>query len=109
MCLHNRLITQLGGKIAPALWVAAKKAPLSVVRCLFGVTKLLSSRLDWRFFSHNSNDSISFNGIHVTVSLCDSRYCDKSGIGRQGVFSISELLLLLLKLCQTRHGMRRVV
>jgi hypothetical protein len=47
------MITPLGGKIAPALRVAPEKAPLVVARLLFGITKLHSSRLDWRFFSHN--------------------------------------------------------
>jgi hypothetical protein len=47
------MIMPLGGKIAPALRVAPEKASLVVARRLFGVTKLLSSRLDWRFFRHN--------------------------------------------------------
>ena len=34
----------------------ARKAPLGVARRLFGMTKLLSSRLDWRFFRLNSGD-----------------------------------------------------
>ena len=67
----------LGGKIVPALMfrmygmpflqeqktarVAAKIAPLSVVRRLFGTTKLLSSRLDCHYFSHNSGYVISVN------------------------------------------------
>jgi len=33
--------------------VAPEKAPLIVARRSFGVTKLLSSRLDWCFFRHN--------------------------------------------------------
>jgi len=48
------MITQLGRKIAPALWVVPEKAPYCVIRRSFGVTKLLSSRLAWHFFSFNS-------------------------------------------------------
>jgi len=44
----------VGGKMAPALRVAFEKTPLRVARRLFGTTKLLSSRLDWRFFKSNS-------------------------------------------------------
>ncbi|AKH69281.1 hypothetical protein IMCC21906_01604 [Spongiibacter sp. IMCC21906] len=47
--------------MAPALRVEAKKAPLCVARRLFGMTKLLSSRRDWRFFSLNSDNPISVN------------------------------------------------
>jgi len=46
--------TQWGGKMGPALRVASEKAPRCVARRLFGVTKLRSSRLDWRFFRRNS-------------------------------------------------------
>ncbi|MEW8544331.1 MAG: hypothetical protein AB2693_12425 [Candidatus Thiodiazotropha sp.] len=53
------MITPLGEKIAPALRVASEKAPLGVARCSFGITKLLSSRLDWRFFRRNRADRIS--------------------------------------------------
>jgi hypothetical protein len=35
---------------APALRVAPEKAPLGVARRSFGMTKLHSSRLDWRLF-----------------------------------------------------------
>ena len=59
--LHERMITQLGGKIAPALRVEPEKSPLCVARRSFGVTKHLSLRLDWRFFSLNRVDSISVN------------------------------------------------
>ncbi|MCW4345205.1 MAG: hypothetical protein N0E48_17880 [Candidatus Thiodiazotropha endolucinida] len=59
--LHKRMITPLGGKIAPALRVAPEKAPLGVARRSFGITKPLSSRLDWRFFRHNRADWISVN------------------------------------------------
>ena len=60
------LITQLVAlsidkKVVPALRVVAPKAPLCVARRSFGITKLHSSRLDWRFFSHNSDDSNSVN------------------------------------------------
>ncbi|MCW4343884.1 MAG: hypothetical protein N0E48_11080 [Candidatus Thiodiazotropha endolucinida] len=55
------MITPLGGKIAPALRVAPEKAPLGVACRSFGVTKPLSSRLDWRFFRHNRADWISVN------------------------------------------------
>jgi hypothetical protein len=55
------MITQLGGEIAPALRVEPEKSPLCVVRRSFGVTKHLSSRLDWRFFRLNRVDSISVN------------------------------------------------
>jgi hypothetical protein len=48
--LHKRLITPPDAKTAPALRVAPEKAPLIVARRSFGITKLLSSRLDWRFF-----------------------------------------------------------
>ena len=47
--------------MAPALRVEAKKAPLCVARHLFGITKPRFSRLDGRFFSHNSGNSISDN------------------------------------------------
>ena len=47
--LHKRMITPLGSKIASALRVASENVPLSVARHLFGITKLLSSRLDWHF------------------------------------------------------------
>ena len=57
--LHERMITQLGGKIAPALRVEPEKAPLCVARRSFGVTKCLSSCLDWRFFRLNRADPIS--------------------------------------------------
>ena len=67
--------------MAPALWVVAKKTPLVVARHLFRVTtnmpgaylranpegvrckdipnNLGSSRLNWCFFSHNSDHLIS--------------------------------------------------
>jgi len=50
--LHERVITQLGKKMGPAsfsttIGVESNNSPLSVARRLFGVTKLLSSRLDW--------------------------------------------------------------
>ncbi len=77
MNLNERVTTQLGGKMAPALRVAAKKAPLGVayrdvgqVRKQeavsfaprsFGTTKPRSARLDWRFFSHNADNPISVN------------------------------------------------
>ncbi|VAW41635.1 hypothetical protein MNBD_CHLOROFLEXI01-503, partial [hydrothermal vent metagenome] len=55
--LHKRLTTPQGGKSGPALRVASEKAPLGVARRLFGVTKLLSSCLDWRFFRRNSDEN----------------------------------------------------
>ncbi len=55
------LTTPLGGKMAPALRVEAKKAPLCVAPHYFGTTKARSPRLDWRFFSHNAGDPISVN------------------------------------------------
>ena len=58
---HKRPITQLGAKRAPALRVAAVKAPLVVAHRSFRMTKLLSSRLNWRFYSHNRVLSISVN------------------------------------------------
>ena len=67
--LHKRLITQLEGKMAPALRVAAKKAPLGVASHLFGMTKLHSSRLEWQFFSHNSGDSINVNRPHLLLGF----------------------------------------
>ncbi|HBR96766.1 MAG TPA: hypothetical protein DD979_05245, partial [Gammaproteobacteria bacterium] len=53
--LHERWLTRLGGKIIAALRVAPKKAPLGVAPRSFGTTKRRSSRLDWRFFRHNSD------------------------------------------------------
>ena len=71
MILYKRLLTQLDGKMGPALRVAPETAPLGVARCLFGTTKLRASRLayrdvgkgreqgggsfDWHFFRGNSN------------------------------------------------------
>ena len=52
--LHERIITPLGEKTGPALRVEPEKAPYCVVRRSFGITKLLSSRLAWRFFRLNS-------------------------------------------------------
>jgi len=52
---NKRLITLLDGKSGSALWVAPEKTPLSMIRCLFGITKLRASRLDWRFFRCNSD------------------------------------------------------
>jgi hypothetical protein len=49
--LHKRLTTPPGAKIAPALRVVAEKASIGVARRLFRMAKLLSSRLDRRFFS----------------------------------------------------------
>jgi len=46
----------LKAKIVPALRVEPEKAPLGGARRLFGMTKLLSSRLDWRFFRLNSGE-----------------------------------------------------
>ncbi|MCW4345117.1 MAG: hypothetical protein N0E48_17435 [Candidatus Thiodiazotropha endolucinida] len=53
------MITPLGEKIAPALRGAPEKAPLGIARRSFGTTKLLSSRLDWRFFRGNRANWIS--------------------------------------------------
>ena len=79
------MITPLGGKIAPALRVAPEKAPLGVTnmdvgkgreqdavsfaRRSFGITKLLSSRLDWRFFRRNRAHWITVNRpfLHTTL------------------------------------------
>ncbi len=77
MTLNERVTTQLGEKIAPALRVVAKKGPLGVAYMdvgqgreqdagsfalrLFGATKLRSARLDWPFFSHNADNPISVN------------------------------------------------
>lgn len=58
---HKRLITPLDRKMALALRVAAKKPALGVARCLFGMTKLHSSRLDCWVFSRNSLISVSVN------------------------------------------------
>ena len=55
------MTTQPGGKMAPSLGVVAEKVPLVVARRSFGFTKLLSSRLDWRIFSHNSDDPSGVN------------------------------------------------
>ncbi len=67
--LNKRLITQLTGKMDPALRVAPAKlpirAPLCVTRYSFGTTKPRASCLDWRpywqFGRGNSNDSNSVN------------------------------------------------
>ncbi|MCU7854077.1 MAG: hypothetical protein KZQ80_17920, partial [Candidatus Thiodiazotropha sp. (ex Monitilora ramsayi)] len=59
--LHERMITPLGAKTAPALWVEPEKAPLGVTRRSFGTTKPHSSRLDWRFFRRNRAHWISVN------------------------------------------------
>ncbi len=61
MILHERLRTQLGAKMAPALRVEAKKPPLVVARLSFGMTKQRSSRLNWRLFSHNIGNKNSVN------------------------------------------------
>ena len=67
--LNKRISTQLEAKMAPALRVVAKKALLRVARHSFGVTKPHSSRLDERFFSHNSDNSISdIRSQHVALS-----------------------------------------
>ena len=58
--LQKRLLSQLYGKIVLSLRVESKKTPLGVARLSFRITKLLSSRLDWRSFRLNSDDS---NGI----------------------------------------------
>jgi len=50
-----------GGKIGPALRVASETAPLGVARRLFGMTKLLSSRLDCRCFRGNKYHVHSVN------------------------------------------------
>jgi hypothetical protein len=50
------MITQLEGKIAPALRVEPENAPLGGARRLFGMTKPRSSRLDWRIFKFNSGE-----------------------------------------------------
>jgi hypothetical protein len=73
--LNKRLITQLSGKMAPALRVAPAKSqetwlPLSVTRYSFGhvlseLAKLRASCLDWQPEllpgRRNSNDSNSVN------------------------------------------------
>ena len=72
--LNKRLITQLSGKMAPALRIAPailpNWAPLCVTRCSFGhyifeVAKSRASSLDWRpspqFGRGNSKDSNSVN------------------------------------------------
>jgi hypothetical protein len=48
--------TLLKAKRVPALRVEPEKTSLCVARRLFGMTKLLSSRLDWRFFRLNSDE-----------------------------------------------------
>ena len=50
-----------GWENSPALRVVAKLAPLFVARRLFGVTKLLSSRLNWHLFSNNRINLSSIN------------------------------------------------
>ena len=44
--------------MVPALRVVAKKPPLGVARRSFGMTKPRFSRLDWWFFTRNSDDRI---------------------------------------------------
>ncbi|MEL0586460.1 MAG: hypothetical protein AAES65_16450 [Candidatus Thiodiazotropha sp. (ex. Lucinoma kazani)] len=70
MTLHERMLTPLEGKIAPALRVTPEKAPLGVARRSFGSTKplplrpeesALEVRLDWRFFRRNRANWISVN------------------------------------------------
>lgn len=61
MTLNERVTTQLGGKIAPALRVVAKCGPLGVAHRLFGMTKPYSARLDWSVFRHNADNQI---GVH---------------------------------------------
>lgn len=65
--LHKRLITKLSEKIALALRVEAKISPLCVTRCLFGMTKLRASRLDWSNFSFNRGGFIAVNRPNYLV------------------------------------------
>ena len=63
--LNKRLITQLSGKMGPALRVAPEKMLLCVTRYSFGMTKPRASCLDWHpeqlLGRHNINDSNSVN------------------------------------------------
>jgi hypothetical protein len=64
--LNKRLITQLTGKMDPALLVTPEKVPLCVTRYSFGHdltdgAKPRASCLGWHFFRGNSNDSNSVN------------------------------------------------
>ena len=77
MNLYKRVLTQLAGKMGPALRVVSETAPLGVARCSFGTTKHLASRLayryigkgrehgsgslDWRCFRDNINNLIHVN------------------------------------------------
>jgi len=54
--LHHRLTTMLRENMDPARRVATGQSPLVVARRLFRLTKLRSSRLDWRLATHNGGD-----------------------------------------------------
>ena len=67
--LKKRLITQLTGKMDPALRIVPEKAPLGVTRYSFGMTKPRALCLYWCFFRSNSNDSNSVNRPWLNVDL----------------------------------------
>jgi len=52
---------EAGVKMAPAFLVTDEIAPFRVARRLFGFTKSLSSRLEWRYFIGNRADHNSVN------------------------------------------------
>jgi hypothetical protein len=58
---HERAATPDRAKAAPALRVAPKMGPCRVARCLFGITKLCSSRLAWLQFWEQRVDHICIN------------------------------------------------
>lgn len=62
------VITPLGEKMALAHRVETVKPPLFVAHRSFRKTKPLSSRLDWRFYSHNSDHPISVNSPWHKIS-----------------------------------------
>ncbi len=61
--------------MAPALRVEAKKTPLIVARLSIGMTKSRSSRLDGRFFSHNSDNQVSVKRPGSCKSLKVECFC----------------------------------
>jgi len=82
---------EVGQPNGPALRVVTEFTPLFVARRSFGDTKLLSSRLDWREFSHNRSN---YAGVVKPVQL-DHFCCAK--IGTRTVLAESPLATSTLK------------
>lgn len=81
----------------PALRVVSNKAPLVVARHSFGMTKFLSSRLDWRFISHNSGNRIDLNRPLVTMHypiLYAARQCPFSQRVRLTLITTGQTVVL---------------